>query len=159
MKSKFRSPSPDLLTWFASRPLPAGERHEKESRNAIDVAVAEIHSAFSRATEIDAFKLRVKRWLRLGPQHPAVRARFRARAMALPQWTLDAAIGGVECWWREERKAFALARALGFGSRLPLETLRELRLILRLMQRKRMAAEFGAIAAAVCEHEIAMAAE
>jgi hypothetical protein len=126
---------------------------------AIDTAVAAIHAAFSRAAEIDAFKLRVERWLCLGPQHPAVRARFRARAAALSQWQLDAAIGDVEHWWREERKTFALASALGYGSRLPLETLRELRLILRLIRFKRMAAEFEAIAAAVCEHEIALAAE
>jgi hypothetical protein len=65
----------------------------------------------------------------------------------------------VERWWREERKAFALASALGYGSRLPLETLRELRLILRLMRRKRMAAQFGAIATALYDDGIAMAAE
>jgi hypothetical protein len=85
--------------------------------------------------------------------------RFRARAAALPQWQLDAAIGDVERWWREERKTFALASALGYSSRLPLETLRELRLILRLLRWKGMAAEFEAIAAAVCEQEIALAAE
>jgi hypothetical protein len=141
---EFRSPLLDLLTPLASRPLPAGERRENESRS-------EIHSAFSRAAEIDAFKLRVKRWLWLGPQHPAARARFRARAVALPQWRLDAAIREVERWWREERKAFALASALGYGSRLPLETLREVRLILRLLRRKGIAAESEAIAEAVCD--------
>jgi hypothetical protein len=130
------------------------------SHSAIEAAVTQIATAFSRAAEIDAFKLRVERWLCLGPQHPAVRARFRARALALPQWQLAAAIGEVERWWREERKAFALASALGYGSRLPVETLRELRLILRLLRRKRVA-EFGAIAAAVCEHAdaVALAAE
>jgi hypothetical protein len=61
--------------------------------------------------------------------------------------------------WREESKTFALASALGCGSRLPTETLRELRLILRWMQRKRMATAFEVIAAAVCEQEIALAAE
>ena len=126
------------------------------SHSAIEAAVAEIHSAFSRAAEIDAFKLRVERWLRLGPQHPAVRARFGARAAALPQWALDAAIREVERWWREERKTFAVASALGYGSRLPLETLRELRLILRLMRRKHLAAEFEAIGVAVCAHADAM---
>jgi hypothetical protein len=125
----------------------------------MDGAVAEIHAAFGRAAEIDAFKLRVTRWLRLGLQHPAVRARFGARAAALPHWQLAAAIGEVERWWREERRTFALASALGYGSRLPLETLRELRLILRLLRRKRLAAEFGAIAAAICEEEIVVAAE
>ncbi|MBO0716387.1 MAG: hypothetical protein J2P55_03490, partial [Rhizobiales bacterium] len=77
----------------------------------------QIAVAFSRAAEIDALKLRIKRWLRLGPQHPAARARFCARAAALPDCQLDAAIREVERWWREERKTFALASALGYGSR------------------------------------------
>ena len=72
---------------------------------------------------------------------------------------LAGAIRDVERWWREERKAFALASVLGYGSRLPLETLRELRLILRLMRRKRMAPQFGAIAAALYDDDIALAAE
>jgi hypothetical protein len=127
------------------------------SGNAVDAALAQIAAAFSRAAEINAFKLRVERWLRFGPQHPAVRARFRARAAAMQEWRLDAAIREVDRWWREERKALALASALGYGSRLPLETLRELRLILRLMRRKRVAVEFGAIAAAVCDDVSAMA--
>jgi hypothetical protein len=126
---------------------------------AIDAAVAQIGAAFDEAAEIRVFKLRVARWLRLGPQHPAMQARFRARVAALPDWTLAAAIGEVERWWREERKAFALASALGFGSRLPVETLRELRLMLRLLRRKGMAAQFGAMAAALCEQVIALAAE
>jgi hypothetical protein len=119
----------------------------------------QIGTAFNVTAEINAFKLRVVRWLRLGPQHPAAHARFRARAALLTDCTLAAAIREVERWWREERKAFALASVLGYGSRLSVETLRELRLILRLMRRKRMAAEFGAIAAAVCEQDIALAAE
>jgi hypothetical protein len=129
--------------------------------HAIDAAVAEIKAAFSVSAEIEDFKLRVARWLRLGPQHPAVRARFRARIAALPDGTLADATRNVERWWREERKAFALASALGYGSRLSVETLRELRLMLRLMRRKRMAAQFAAIAAAVCDDadEIPMAAE
>jgi hypothetical protein len=136
---------------------PAG-RGKGVSNSAIDAAVAQITAAFSRAAEISAFKRSVARWLRLGPEHPAVRARFRARAAALPEWQLDAAILEVERWWREERKAFALASALGYGSRLPLETLRELRLILRLMRFKGIGSEFEAIAAAVYEHDIALAA-
>jgi hypothetical protein len=151
------APSPGLLRNPTS-PRTAG-RGKSVSQSAVDAALAQIATAFSQAAEINAFKRRVARWLRLGPQHPAVRARFRARAAALPQWELAAAIREVERWWREERKTFALATALGYGSRLPLETLRELRLILRLMRGKRVAAEFGAIAAAVCEDEIALAAE
>jgi hypothetical protein len=134
-------------------------RGEGAPGSAIEATVGEIQVAFSHAAEINSFKLRVAHWLRLGPQHPAVRARFRARAAALPDWRLDAATREVERWWREERKVFALASALGYGSRLPLQILRELRLILRLLRRKRVAAEFEAIAAAVCEQELAEAAE
>ncbi len=152
MTTGFGSPSPAR---FARDLSPTGSGKS----SAIDAAVAAIDAGFSGAAEIDVFKLRVARWLRLGPQHPAVRARFRARAAALPEWQLDAAIGEVERWWREERKVFALASALGYGSRLPLQTLRELRLILRWMRRKRTAADFESIAAALCEQNIALAAE
>jgi hypothetical protein len=132
---------------------PRAGRRKGGPDGAIDSAVAQIAAAFGRAAAIKDFKLEVARWLQLGPQHPAV----RARAAALTEWRLDAAIGEVERWWREERKTFALASALGYGSRLPTETLRELRLILRLLRFKRMAAEFEAIAAAVCEDADAMA--
>jgi hypothetical protein len=90
-----------------------------------------------------------------------VRARLRARIAALPDGTLAGAIRDVERWWRAERNAFTLASALGYRSRLPLETLRELRLLLRLLRRKRMAAQFGTIAAALCEgiDEMPLAAE
>ncbi len=118
MKSKLRSPSPARV----ARDLSPAGRSEGASHSAVEAAIAEIHSAFDKAAEINFFKRRVARWLRFGPQHPAVRARFRARAAALPQWRLDAAIREVEHWWREERKTFALASALGYGSRLPLET-------------------------------------
>jgi len=145
---------------------PRGVRDGKRSRAAApaargarDAAVAQIAAAFDATAAINNFKLRVERWLCLGPQHPAVRARFRARIAALPNCTLAGAIGDVERWWREERKAFALASALGYGSRLSLETLRELRLILRLMRFKRMAAQFGAIAAALGDDTMALAAE
>ncbi|HXW42652.1 MAG TPA: hypothetical protein VEK75_15700 [Xanthobacteraceae bacterium] len=126
---------------------------------AMAVALAQIDAAFDEAAAINAFKLRVERLIRLGPQHPAVRARFGGRADLSFGRSLDAAIAAVERWWRDERKAFAIARALGCGSRLSLEILRELRLILRLARRKRMQAEFGDIIATLCEVPIAAAAE
>ena len=65
----------------------------------------------------------------------------------------------VERWRRDERKAFQVACALGRGNRLSLNILDELRLILRLMRYQRMAVEFGAIVAAVCDETVALAAE
>jgi hypothetical protein len=59
------------------------------------------------------------------------------------------AIGLVERCWRNERKAFQIASAFGYGNRLSLEVLREARLALRLMRFKRMEREFSAIAAAL----------
>ena len=73
--------------------------------------------------------------------------------------SLAAAIAAVERWWRDERKAFQIASALGYGNRLSLEALRELRLILRLLRFKDMHAEFGAIIAALCDEVTALAAE
>jgi hypothetical protein len=108
---------------------------------------------------VNDFKLRVERLLRLGPQHPAVRARFAARAERLSGRDLTAAITIVERWWRDERRAFQIASAFGYGNRLSLEVLRELRLALRLLRCKRMHAEFSAIVAALCDDVLAQAAE
>jgi hypothetical protein len=73
--------------------------------------------------------------------------------------SLDTAAAAVERWWRDERKAFQIASALGYGNRLSLEVLRELRLILRLMRFKRMDAEFSGIIAALNDEAMAAAAE
>ena len=56
-------------------------------------------------------------------------------------------------------EAFRIASALGYGNRLSLEVLRELRLILRLMRYKKMQVEFGALAALLCGESTLLAAE
>ena len=127
--------------------------------SAMDAALAEIGAAFDEAAVVNGFKLRVERFLRLGPGHPALRARFGTRAALLRGRSLDAACATVERWWRDERKAFALASALGGGTRLPLDVLSELRLILRLMRFKRMAAEYAATVATLSGLPLADAAE
>lgn len=118
---------------------------------AMEAALAQIDAAFNAAAVLNARKLRVEGWLRRGPNDPAVRARFGARAELLHGCGLDAAIARVERWRRDEQKAFAIARALGRGSGLSLDVLAELRLILRLMRFKRMRGQFSTIAAALCE--------
>jgi hypothetical protein len=130
-----------------------------QGSSALDAALAQIGAAFNEAAAINGFKLRVERLLRLGSEHPALRARYGARAAMLMGRNLDAAIGAIERRWRDERKAFQIACALGRGSRLSLEVLRELRLILRLMRRRHMHAEFKTIVAALCSDAFAMAAE
>ncbi len=127
--------------------------------SALDAALADIGAAFGEAAVVNDFKIRVERFLRLGPQHPAVRARFGARAALLSGRNLDAATVTVERWWRDERKAFQVASALGCGARLPLEVLRELRLILRLLRFKRMEADYCEALAALCDRPLAIAAE
>ena len=72
---------------------------------------------------------------------------------------LNAAIAAVERWLRDERKAFQIACAFGGGTRLSLEVLCELRLILRLLRRKRMMAEYHAALSGLCEPPMAEAAE
>jgi hypothetical protein len=126
---------------------------------ALDVALTETGAAFDQAAVVNSFKIRVERLIRREPHHPALRARFGARAALLHGRDHDAAIATVERWWRDERKAFQIASALGGGSRLSLEVLRELRLILRLMRFKHMAAEFHEIVGALCDRPRALAAE
>ncbi len=137
----------------AAQAVPAG------SQSAMTAALAQIGAAFDEAAIVNAFKIRVDRLIRLGPRHPAVRARFGARAALLSGRSLDAAIAAVERWWRDERKAFQIASVFGHATRLSLEILGELRLILRLMRFKRMEAEYEIILAALCGAPIATAAE
>lgn len=137
----------------------AGAAARSAGQSAFETALAQIGAAFEEGAIVNALKLRVERALRLGPQHPAVRARYGTRAAMLGGRGLDAAIVLVERAWREERKAFQIAAALGRGNRLSLDVLCELRLILRLMRRRRMQAQFAAIVAALCDAPFAMAAE
>ena len=118
-----------------------------------------IEAAFGEAAAINDFKIRVERLIRLGPHHPAARARFGVRVAMLSGRDLDAATALVERWWRDERKAFQIASAFGSAPRLSLEILRELRLILRLARFKRREAEYRSALAALCEVPIAAAVE
>jgi hypothetical protein len=127
--------------------------------SALDAALAEIGAAFGEAAVVNDFKIRVERFLLLGAKHPAVRARFGARAAMLYGRNLEAATITVERWWRDERKAFQLASALGCGTRLPLDVLSELRLILRLMRFKRMDTAYCEAIAVLGGRPSAIAAE
>ena len=137
----------------------AGERAKQRGASALDVALAKIDAAFGHAAAVNGFKIRVELLLQADIHHPALRARFGARAAMLSGRSLDAAVATVDRWWRDERKAFAIASALGGGTRLSLDVLRELRLILRLMRFKRMEAEYSAIFAARHGPPVAVAAE
>jgi hypothetical protein len=130
-----------------------------DSRSAMDRAMAQIDAAFGEAAALNDFKLRLERMFRLGPQHPAVRARFRARAQMLAGCSLTTATAKAERWWREEQRRFQIASAFGYGNRISLEILRELRLALRLMRFKRMHGDFRVITAALRGDIVAEAAE
>lgn len=147
---------------------PRAERDAKRLRaiaaapahgSAMDRALAQIGAAFDAAAAVNDFKLRVERLLRLGPYHPALHTRFRARALMLRGCSLAMAAAKTERWWRDEQRAVQIASALGYGNRLSLEVLRELRLALRLMRFKRMDATFAEIAAALDDQPLLEAAE
>jgi hypothetical protein len=137
----------------------AAEAARIEHMPAMAIALAQIDAAFDEAAAVNAFKMRVERLLWLGPDHPAVRARFGARAARLAGRDLATAILIVERWWGDERKAFQIASAFGRTTRLSLDVLSEIRLILRLMRFRGMQAEFKSVLAALREEPIAEAAE
>jgi hypothetical protein len=137
----------------------AGEAAQARGGGALDVALAKIDAAFDRVAAINAFKIRVELLLQADRRHPALRARFGARAEMLAGRSLEASITAVERWWRDEQKAFAIASAFGGGNRLSLDVVRELRLILRWMRRMRMEAEFFEAIAILCKQSISVAAE
>jgi hypothetical protein len=122
-------------------------------------ALAQIETAFDKAAAINDFKLRVERLFQLGPRHSILRTRFAARVQMLCGCSLAAAAAKTERWWRQELRAFQIASAFGYGNRISLEILRELRLILRLMRFKHMDREFADIGAALRGEFIAEAAE
>jgi len=143
----------------ADRMQRAARVARRGARPALAAALAQIEAAFDESARINAFKIKVDDWLQRGPHHPAARARFGARAAMLRGRSLDAAIVTVERWWRDERRAFAIASAFGRGSRLSLNVLSELRLILRWLRFKRMEATYGATLDALCDVYTATAAE
>jgi hypothetical protein len=127
--------------------------------SAIDIALAQIGTGFDDTAAINGFKIRVEELLRLPPGDPVLRARFGARAALLSGRSLNEATAAVEQWWRAERKAFQIVSALNRGNALSLDVLRELRLILRIVRRKKMERELYAIAAALGGRTHAVAAE
>jgi hypothetical protein len=132
-----------------------GRRAAKRARaaggTAVDAAKAMINTAFDRAaTNID-FKRRISERLRMGPEHPANKARFGQRAEMLRGQSLDVAAATIERWYRTERKAFQIASVFGRPARLPLVILCELRLIVRLLRRHGAASQFPALIEALCE--------
>jgi hypothetical protein len=129
-----------------------------EGATAMAVALAHIGAAFDEAAVIHGFKLRVERTIALGPDHASAQARYAARAAMLAGSNLDEAMVRIERWWRNERKAFQIASVFGCGTRLSLEVLSELRLILRLMRRKQMHGEFERMREAVARDFVSPAA-
>jgi hypothetical protein len=123
---------------------------DSAARPALAAALAAIEAAFNQAAVVNDLKIAVERHIRRGPEHPAVRARFAARAGLLRGRSLDAAIVTIERWRQDEQRAFAIASAFGRGSRLPLQVLDELRLLLRWMRFKRLNVEYATALAALC---------
>ena len=108
---------------------------------AMDSACNVIEREFGHSSEVVRFKRRIRAILR-EPDHPAVAARYGARAKWLRRCSLRVAVTCVDNEWRTERQAFQLASSLGRGTRLSVEILAELNLILRWLRFRRMDAEF-----------------
>jgi hypothetical protein len=116
--------------------------NDKTSRPALAAALAAIEAAFDRAAVVNDLKIAVERHISRGPVHPAVRARFAARIALLRGRSLEDALATIERWRRDEQRVFAIAGAFGRGSRLGLQVLDELRLLLRWLRFKRFDAEY-----------------
>ena len=91
-------------------------------------------------------KDRVRRAIKLGTGHAAVRARYGTRLSMLRGLSLETSIYCVEKWLGHERRVFELASSFGGGNRLSIQILSELRLLLRLLRRDRIySRHFGAL--------------
>ena len=123
----------------------AQQRALQAGAAAEDAAIAAIRTTFDRQHEINALKLTVEWAIKRGTGDPLVRARYRNRAKDLHLCNIDKSIVRVERWFREERKAQQAAMALGRGTRLSLEVLAELRLLLRMIRRSSFREHYPAI--------------
>ncbi len=117
---------------------------------AMEATEARIEAQFGEAAVINAFKLRVERIILFGPEHAAVRARYGARAASLRGASLSTAIHIIDSLFTLERRAFQIAGVYGGGSRLSVEVLKELRLILRWLRFVGRACQFPSIVNDVC---------
>jgi hypothetical protein len=113
----------------------AAARAREAGASAMEAAMAQIDATFGEAAIVNSLKMRVERFIGMGTGHPAVHARFGARAAMLRHYNIDQAILVVERWYADERRAVAIASAFGGGSTLSLNVLAEIRLILRLIRR------------------------
>lgn len=118
--------------------------------SVLDRLAAQIAAEFGPAAEIRMFKRGVRKMIALGAGHPANMARYGARLALIraginhaaaigcplsPDVNLKIAINVIERFYREERRRLEVAAALGYGNRLSLMVLRELRLMLRVLRR------------------------
>jgi len=102
----------------------------------IDAQCAAVRAGADEASVHSDFKKRVLRAIQLGTGHPAIRARYGARLNMLRGFSTSAAVFMVDVWLMREKHAYGIAVALGeHPSRLSLEILRELQLLLRLARR------------------------
>jgi hypothetical protein len=124
--------------------------NDQASRPALAAALAAIEAAFGRAAIVNDLKIAVERHISRGSEHAAVRARFAGRAALLRGHDLEAALVVIDRWRRDEQRAFAIASAFGRGSRLSLQVLDELRLLLRWLRFNQLHAEYANACAALC---------
>lgn len=101
---------------------------------AMQRALDEIGRRFGPWGVNDSLKRQVRRFMRLGVDHPAVKARYGARAAMLRGVHINLAVALVDGLLRGEQIKFAHQSVIGSPSRLSVQVLTELRLILRFMR-------------------------
>lgn len=123
-----------------------GQAAARQARAAgadvVTASIAQINATFGRAFDANHLKLACESIIRMGADHPEVRARFAGRARASAASTLADAIAVVDLW-----RAAELQRPK--PSRLSLQALAELRLLLRLMRHRGLAWAFPLVMSAV----------
>jgi hypothetical protein len=108
--------------------------------SALQAALAAIGATFGDAAVINGLKLRVEDMIKRGPCDQITRARYSGVANMLQNrdcGNIDSSIAVVESFYRYHRKSPKIASFIDSQRRWPLEVLRELRLILRLIRRYR----------------------
>ena len=124
----------------------------------LTATLAQVDAEFSEAAVVNSRKLRVERAIARGLYNPANRARYSKLVESLRYLPLDNAIRILEKRYRHNARAFLIARAFSSPNPLPLDIIRELILMLRLLRRSEYRRHYHTMVRAVLDETDQLAA-
>lgn len=117
----------------------AADRVRAEGGTPTDAALEHVQALIDRSAEINRLKLHVENAMCRGAVHPLVRQRYAAHALFVAKYglNLDEAAAYIDGHLSEARDLMARDPRFGRAARTRIQTLNEIRLLLRWLRRYR----------------------